>query len=109
ALEAAHQALVLQQLEAGVHRAGGGTPGALALVLDALHELVAVAGALGEHRQQRSADVAPPPPAVSPAHARAAEVLVEVARSAPSSFSHDGSPCGSLTVAIRSDRFVCGH
>src|SRR5262249_21324621 len=71
ALEAVAQPLVLQQLEAGVDRARRRTPRALALVLDALHDLVAVAGALGQDRQQCGADVAPPPAAIAPAHAGA--------------------------------------
>src|SRR6185312_17050392 len=52
------QALVLELLQRGVDRAGAGAPGAFAALLDLLHDLVAVAGLLGEQQQCRCADVA---------------------------------------------------
>src|SRR5581483_129108 len=70
ALDRAHQALVLQELEGGVDGPGAGAPCAAGLGLEGLDDLVAVARALAEDRQQGGADVAP-------AHAAAAvQVLV---------------------------------
>ena len=57
ALGAADQTFVLQHLQRRVDRAGARTPGAFALLLEALDQVVAVPRAVLEHHQQRGADV----------------------------------------------------
>jgi hypothetical protein len=55
---AADQALVGEELERGVDRAGARAPGALAALLELLHHLVAVARLFAEQEQDGGADVA---------------------------------------------------
>src|SRR5271166_261297 len=65
----AHQALVLQHLEGGVHRAGARPPEAAAAFLKPAHHLVAVGRPVDERPQDGPADVAPahaPPPPAPP-------------------------------------------
>ena len=59
-LLAPDDALVLEQLQRRVHRAGAGSPGAPALLLEPLHDLIAVHRLVGEHQQDRRAHVASP-------------------------------------------------
>src|SRR5579862_2353070 len=66
-----HEALVLEQLQRGVDRAGARPPHAAALLLQAPDELVAVGGAVGQPAEQGGADVAaphapPPAPPIAP-------------------------------------------
>ena len=79
ALGALDQALVLEELERGVHRAGAGTPGAAGALLELLHDLVAVHGLVGERQQDGGADVA----ALGPGPGAAAEAGAEAVRAVP--------------------------
>src|SRR5205085_12306886 len=88
--------LVLEELQRRVDGAGAGPPGAAALLVDALDQLVAVAGRFVEDAQQRRADVAAAHPATpSPAPATA-DFVVQVPRSteAVSLLSHECLPFG---------------
>src|SRR2546423_512898 len=71
-LHRADQALVLELGERRVNRARAGTPEPFAALLDRLHQLIAVAGLLGDQAQDRQPDVAPAgPPAPAPVRAPA--------------------------------------
>ena len=64
-----NQALVLELSQRRVHRPGARAPGASASLLDLLHQLIAVAGLLGEQEQDRGTHV--------PARAASAPVASE--------------------------------
>src|SRR5690606_15489993 len=66
------QALVLQQLEGGVDRAGAGLPRPAAAFGDLLDHLVAVHRAVLQQGQNRRADVTAPCPSPRPAASSAA-------------------------------------
>src|SRR5664279_814617 len=102
-----HQSLVLEQLERRVHGAGTRAPRAPGLVLERLHHVVAVAGTLGERREQRRADV--PAPHAPPAFPRRAAVPAPVTTpatspgaSAFSSVVHQVPPSPSFSRSLAS-------